>query len=315
MKKKNIIIIIVSIIIVISSFLLAICLLNNKEENLKEESIYGTVLKSKNGCIVIKTIDGEEVEVDSNVKLKSGTLVNVTYDKNKKPVIDVILDKENFDELIVDVYETTDDITTTTTTTTVAPTTTSKKSTTSNLGNTTTTTTKVIKTTTTTTTQAVSKENQIINYAQTAYNEVENGNVTDKKTLKDRTIEFIDFIFYDQPIKGVYFKDLTGGAKAKVIYYTLLLDNKIDSLIPNYKENLSEKYQSIKGKLVAKYLEITASVCENNKDTCDILKTDFEIVKKGLNISWNFLKDAFSYASNKTVSSLTNWYKIWSGKE
>lgn len=66
---------------------------------------------------------------------------------------------------------------------------------------------------------------------------------TFKEKVADKFIEVVDFIYYDAPINGIYFKDLTESAQNKIKSVALRIDNAIESKIPNYKETLKEKYQ------------------------------------------------------------------------
>ena len=121
-------------------------------------------------------------------------------------------------------------------------------------------------------------------------------------------------IFYDTEINDVKYKDLTESAKAKVIYYVLLIDSKINEVIPDYKEKLDETYTNFKNKLIATYLDLSSKICENNEVQCNYIKEDFQLLKKSINLTWDFIKNCFEYGTKKTTDVLKNWYEIWSGK-
>ena len=131
-----------------------------------------------------------------------------------------------------------------------------------------------------------------------------------RNVIKENFIKIIDFIFYDSDINGYYFKDLTNGAKLKVIYYATMLDNLIDKEFPSYKENLSEMYNNTKAKLVKLYLEKSSEYCKDNENVCKQAKSDFTVLKKSLNITFDFIKGLCQDGTQK----LKEWYEIYSGK-
>lgn len=131
-----------------------------------------------------------------------------------------------------------------------------------------------------------------------------------RNVIKENFIKIIDFIFYDSDINGYYFKDLTNGAKLKVIYYATMLDNLIDKEFPSYKENLSEMYNNTKARLVKLYLEKSSEYCKDNENVCKQAKSDFTVLKKSINITFDFIKGLCQDGTQK----LKEWYEIYSGK-
>ena len=184
----------------------------------------------------------------------------------------------------------------------------------------TTTTTKKVTTTKKTTTKKANADSEVISYVESASNYTANGNASDEtfgQKAKRYFITVVDFIFYDGEIKGYKWDELTTSAKAKVVYYALKIDSKIDEKFPDYKNTISTKYNDIKAKLVAKYLDITNTICSNSdydKKHCDIVKQDFELLKKSVGITWDIVVDAFKYAYDKSASYLKTWYETFSGK-
>ena len=53
----------------------------------------------------------------------------------------------------------------------------------------------------------------------------------------------IDFIFFDEPINGIYFDDLTEQLKQDILRDVQALDETIMAYYPNYKETISRKYE------------------------------------------------------------------------
>lgn len=189
---------------------------------------------------------------------------------------------------------------------------------------TTTTTTPENKTTTTTkkitsTTKTTIKQTTTAKISENTYKSADDSVLeTTSEMLKDKNrnvikenfIKIVDFIFYDSDINGYYFKDLTNGAKLKVIYYATMLDNLIDKEFPSYKENLSEMYNNTKAKLVKLYLEKSSEYCKDNENVCKQAKSDFTVLKKSLNITFDFIKGLCQDGTQK----LKEWYEIYSGK-
>lgn len=277
--------------------------LENKKEN--ENKIYATVKEVGNNYVKIASLDdGEEIHVNTSKKLNEGDFIVITYNEDEELSItpnDIEVIAENKEVMIVP-------STSVTTTKSVYVSTTDNK-----------TTTKTTKTTTTTskktTTNDTVSDDEIIEFAKLSYEEANNEN---KKgitaSIKKNFVTLIDFIFYKGTIKGKTFEELSNNAKAKVIYYTLLVDSKIDSKWPDYKETIKTKTNDLKAKLIAKYMDITTSLCEANETGCEAVKNDFAFLKKSLSLTWDIVKSAFSYGYNKTYTYLKNWYEVWREK-
>ena len=172
-------------------------------------------------------------------------------------------------------------------------------------------TTTIIKTTSLVTTKV--SETEIINALASEYDSVSKkvGSVDFKESAKNLFIKIVDFIFYGTEINGVHFKDLTMKSKMTVIKYALLLDSKINSYFPDYKQELGEKYNLAKDKLISEYMNSLTYVCSKNKNECETVKHEFNDLKGKISITWSNLKDAFKNGANKTKTSLEEWYKIF----
>lgn len=267
-------------------------------------NMYATVYRTGNGEIVVDPIDEE---IEGNYTIKTDKEFNVG---------DFVL----VDGSEVTLIATSDDLEdVTTTSTTTSKTTTERVIISTSTTKTTTTTNK--KTTTTkkkTTTKVVDSDEEVISYVKSVNESVEGASEeTFGSKVKSGFITVVDFIFYEGEIKGVTFSELSTSAKAKVVYYALLADSKIDEKFPGYKETISAKYNDLKAKLVAKYLDITTSICnsnENNQYHCEIVKQDFELLKNSVGITWDLVVDAFKYGYDKTTAYLKTWYETFSGK-
>lgn len=312
-KKDKKLIILVSIIItsVLLISLIVFLIINDSKSYKNDDNLtfYGVVVEKGSNYMLVDGVDKEKYYVAyQSDDIDTGTFVSISYPSKKdiksgNGLIEVVLN--NDEVLIVDDVKTTgalylDDVERFTTTTTTSKT--IKKSTTES----TTSTTQYRHTT-------KANEDEIINYASNSLNDLkEDKGFLDE--MKSTFITLVDFIFYDGSIKGKKFSELTTSAKAKIVYYTLLIDSGIDSKWPNYKENIENKYNNIKAKLLAKYIDLTTSICDTSGDDCRQAKSDFKVLKESVKLTWNTLKNAFSYAYNKGKDSLINWYEIFSGK-
>lgn len=72
----------------------------------------------------------------------------------------------------------------------------------------------------------------------------------------------IDFIFFDQPIKGVYFDDLTEELKKDILREVKSLDEAIMAYYPDYKKDISSKYQIASEFISEKYLKMMDTIKE-----------------------------------------------------
>lgn len=80
------------------------------------------------------------------------------------------------------------------------------------------------------------------------------------ETLKEKGKYYvttgIDFIFFDEPINGIYFDDLTEQLKQDILRDVKALDETIMAYYPNYKEVISSKYEIASEFLSEKYYDV-----------------------------------------------------------
>lgn len=72
----------------------------------------------------------------------------------------------------------------------------------------------------------------------------------------------IDFIFFDQPINGIYFNEMTTELKKDILRDVNSLDEAIMAYYPDYKEDISSKYQVASEFINEKYLDIMDAIKE-----------------------------------------------------
>ena len=89
-------------------------------------------------------------------------------------------------------------------------------------------------------------DDEVVEYINNVTNEVSELNSEKslsqktKESLKKTFITLTDFIFYDGTIKGKTFKELSSEAQEKVLELYEKLDSKIESIFPNYKEEIKD---------------------------------------------------------------------------
>ncbi len=167
-------------------------------------------------------------------------------------------------------------------------------------------------------------DDEVVEYINNVTNEVSELNSEKslsqktKESLKKTFITLTDFIFYDGTIKGKTFKELSSEAQEKVLELYGKLDSKIESVFPNYKEEIKdtstktyskakEKAKELKEKIKSIYIERVGEdtyqkemeIIENTKD---------KLVEKASPIISD-VKDKAKETYTKTKDKLDKWYK------
>lgn len=83
-----------------------------------------------------------------------------------------------------------------------------------------------------------------------------------KEKVKDVFVTGVDFIFYDQPIGDIYFDELTAAGKEMTMDALDTISGLIDQVVPNWKSELSEKYQVASSFVGEEYLSFLDSIRE-----------------------------------------------------
>ena len=122
-----------------------------------------------------------------------------------------------------------------------------------------------------------------------------------KTTGKNYVVTGIDFIFYDQPINGVYFSELSSSAKRSVMVALINIDSAIMEYYPNYKEEISAKYSVAAQYLNTKYLYTLDQIKEY------LGETDFNKIQEGINNT----KDNISEGYQKGSQFIKDKYESW----
>lgn len=121
---------------------------------------------------------------------------------------------------------------------------------------------------------------------------------------KEYFVTGIDFIFFDEPINGIYFSDLTTDLKVYAIEEMIKIDRAIMEYHPYYKEEISAKYSIAAEFLDTQYL----SVLDKIKDY---------LGEENYNAIGNIkdkLKDSASDAYEDASSFIKKFYNDWKNK-
>lgn len=167
-------------------------------------------------------------------------------------------------------------------------------------------------------------DEDVVNYVSTIENEIENINYTEskketiKEKLKENFIILTDFIFYDGTIKGKTFNELTTSAKEEILELYEKIDNKIESIYPNYKEEIKdtstktyskakEKAKELKETIKNIYIERVGE--DTYQKEMDIIKnTKDKVVEKTTPVISD-VKDKAKDTYTKAKDKLDEWYK------
>ena len=298
---------IVSCILIVLVFVLTLVvvdLISNRFVKSNTNNAYVEVVETYDGFLLGKDVDNNtKYTIKTSDTFNTGDVIYVTYYKDieKPKSIELVLTKKTEEEskdTQVEISEVT---------------------TTKEVVNNEVVTTNVVTTKNNTATKKEIKNENIdsivLNYIDSVKTKVENysSNDNNKKTAKEYFCDIVDFIFYDGKIKEHTFNELSTSAKAKAIYYTLILDSKIDSKFPGYKDSLGDKYNDIKVKLVGKYLSLVEYVKTKEPELYNDLKSDFLLLKSSCNLTWNIVSSAFKYVGGSVVSLAKEWYENFRG--
>lgn len=173
-------------------------------------------------------------------------------------------------------------------------------------------------------TTTIATDEEVVEYIEDVTNEVET--LTEEESLSEKTkqslkkafITLTDFIFYDGTIKGKTFKELSYEAQTKILELYEKLDTKIESVFPNYKEEIKdtstktyskakEKAKELKEKIKSIYIERVGE--DTYQKEMDIIKnTKDKVVEKTTPVISD-VKDKAKDTYTKTKDKLDEWYK------
>lgn len=167
-------------------------------------------------------------------------------------------------------------------------------------------------------------DEDVVNYVSTIENEIENINYTEskketiKEKLKENFIILTDFIFYDGTIKGKTFNELTTSAKEEILELYEKIDNKIESIYPNYKEEIKDTSTKVYSKAKSMVISLKDYLKKSYIDSVgedtyqkemEIIKDTKEKVKEKTEPVIDTAKEKTKETYEKTKDKLNNWYQ------
>ena len=167
-------------------------------------------------------------------------------------------------------------------------------------------------------------DEDVVNYVSTIENEIENINYTEskketiKEKLKENFIILTDFIFYDGTIKGKTFNELTTSAKEEILELYEKIDNKIESIYPNYKEEIKDTSTKVYSKAKSMVISLKDYLKKSYIDSVgedtyqkemEIIKDTKEKVKEKTEPVIDTAKEKTKETYEKTKDKLNTWYQ------
>lgn len=167
-------------------------------------------------------------------------------------------------------------------------------------------------------------DEDVVNYVSTIENEIENINYTEsnketiKEKLKENFIILTDFIFYDGTIKGKTFNELTTSAKEEILELYEKIDNKIESVYPNYKEEIKDTSTKVYSKAKSMAISLKDYLKKSYIDSVgedtyqkemEIIKNTKDKVKEKAEPVIDTAKEKTKETYEKTKDKLNTWYK------
>ena len=136
----------------------------------------------------------------------------------------------------------------------------------------------------------------------------------DEQSIAEKGKQFfitaVDFIFYDEPYKGVTFDELTDQAKEQCYENLCTIDGWIMKISPDYKENISEKYNIVKDFLsdagYAALDQIKEWIGEENYEAIGNLK---DKLVDGVQSAGEKIGDSLHSAGEKIKEKADDWYQ------
>ncbi|MDD3453725.1 MAG: hypothetical protein PHN42_05605 [Bacilli bacterium] len=128
-----------------------------------------------------------------------------------------------------------------------------------------------------------------------------------KKEIINKFITLIDFIYYDESINDVKFKDLTNQNKVKILTIISSIDFEIEEKYPNYKNKLSEDYQDnisdLKNKIEDLLLKIKDELGEDTYNNFVSGLTEFkDYTEDAIDVTKDVTNDIYNKGKQKVKS-------------
>lgn len=131
-----------------------------------------------------------------------------------------------------------------------------------------------------------------------------------KEKISQKVIILVDFLFYNGEIKGVTFNELSTETKEKLLNILAIIDEKIESKFPNYKESISDKTSSalnwVKEKAKSGVIKID-DYLNQKLDNYDKIKEEASEIIDNTKDDFNEVKDIIGSGFSKVKDKYENW--------
>ena len=141
-------------------------------------------------------------------------------------------------------------------------------------------------------------------------------NIENENKLKTSFVKLTDFIFYDGTINNITFNELKDDTKVAILSDWEILDEKIETKYPNYKDRIesveNKTYNNLKSKkdfLINKLKE--AYINKYGEDKYNELMNKKEELKEKV----SDLKNKATKEMDKKKETISSWYKEWKESE
>ena len=161
------------------------------------------------------------------------------------------------------------------------------------------------------TSNKVTSDEEVIAFFNTLNKDLDNNSEDIRKKIKDNFVIGVDFLFYGGTIGGYTFNQLSDSAKLQVLELMMFVDEKIDTVLPGYKETITKTtgriYNNVKTMVVESYINVTDKICSSNAKLCEDAKQGLEDMQYAFGLTWNFITNIAS----KGTAKLSSWYLEW----
>ena len=141
-------------------------------------------------------------------------------------------------------------------------------------------------------------------------------NTENENKLKTSFVKLTDFIFYDGTINNITFNELKDDTKVAILSDWEILDEKIETKYPNYKDRIesveNKTYNNLKSKkdfLINKLKEVYINKYGEEKYN-ELMNKKEELKEK-----MNDIKNKASEEYDKGKETISSWYKEWKESE
>jgi len=141
-------------------------------------------------------------------------------------------------------------------------------------------------------------------------------NTENENKLKTSFVKLTDFIFYDGTINNITFNELKDDTKVAILSDWEILDEKIETKYPNYKDRIesveNKSYNNLKSKkdfLINKLKEVYINKYGEEKYN-ELMNKKEELKEK-----MNDIKNKATEEIDKKKESISSWYKEWKESE